>query len=251
MQPSAARTASAGQPKKAVGSFGTSVRDKTNDFKNPPKQSQVKKSTMMASLPPKKPSKLDEVKPSLKEVQQQKLDAATRTVESQIQARIDKNKQFIATLQGMAKPPPYASSLLQSARHNKGKVLEAHLTIMAGDERVKLVNLAEKETGRNSLMFASFYQNLDAVEFLLASDAVPQLVDQQGRSAMHYAAINDNAKLIETLFLVAKSEPKPINQTSAFEEQKYSDEVDEAVGTVDDRFMDMRAQMDLIDSLFR
>ena len=122
---------------------------------------------------------------------------------------------------------------------------------MAGDERVKMVNLAEKETGRNSLMFASFYQNLDAVEFLLASDAVPQLVDLQGRSAMHYAAINDNAKLIETLFLVAKSEPKPINQTSAFEEQKYSDEVDEAVGTVDDRFKDMQAQMDLIDSLFR
>ena len=47
---------------------------------------------MMASLPPKKPSKLDEVKPSIKEVQQQKLDAATKTVESQIQARIDKNK---------------------------------------------------------------------------------------------------------------------------------------------------------------
>ena len=43
---------------------------------------QVKKSTMMASLPPKKPSKLDEVKPSIKEVQQQKLDAATKTVES-------------------------------------------------------------------------------------------------------------------------------------------------------------------------
>ena len=37
MQPSAARTASAGKPKKAVGSFGTSVRDKANDFKNPPK----------------------------------------------------------------------------------------------------------------------------------------------------------------------------------------------------------------------
>ena len=48
---------------------------------------------------------------------------------------------------------------------------------MAGDERVRKVNMAEKETGRNSLMFASFYQNLDSVELLLASDAVPQLVD--------------------------------------------------------------------------
>ena len=57
----------------------------------------------------------------------------------------------------MAKPPAYATSLLQSARHNKGKVVEAHLTIMAGEERVQMVNIAEKETGRNSLMFASYY----------------------------------------------------------------------------------------------
>ena len=57
----------------------------------------------------------------------------------------------------MAKPPPYATSLLQSARHNKGKAVEAHLTIMAGEERVQMVNIAEKETGRNSLMFASYY----------------------------------------------------------------------------------------------
>ena len=82
MTTSAVRTASAGKPKKTVGSFGTSVRDKANDFKNPPRQGQVKKSAMLASLPPKKPSKLDEVKPSVKEVHQQKLDAATKTVES-------------------------------------------------------------------------------------------------------------------------------------------------------------------------
>ena len=81
-QTSTVRTASAGKPKKTVGSFGTSVRDKASDFKNPPRQGQVKKSAMLASLPPKKPSKLDEVKPSVKEVQQQKLDAATKTVES-------------------------------------------------------------------------------------------------------------------------------------------------------------------------
>ena len=60
-------------------------------------------------------------------------------------------------MHAMAKPPPYATSLLQSARHNKGKVVEAHLTIMAGEERVQMVNIAEKETGRNSLMFASYY----------------------------------------------------------------------------------------------
>ena len=77
-------------------------------------------------------------------------------------------------------------------------------------KRITKVNIAEAETGRNSLMFASFYSNLDAVELLAASDAVPQLIDKSGRSALHYAAINDNAKLIETIFLVAKTEPKPI-----------------------------------------
>ena len=44
---------------------------------------------------------------------------------------------------------------------------------MAGSERVKTVNLAEKETGRTALMFASFYGALDAVELLTASDAIP------------------------------------------------------------------------------
>ena len=110
----------------------------------------------------------------------------------------------------METPPPYANSLLQSTRHNKGKVVEAHLTLMAGDERISKVNTAEKTTGRSCLMFSSFYANLDAVELLLASDAIPQLIDKTGRSALHYAAINDNAKLIETIFLVAKTEPKPI-----------------------------------------
>ena len=40
----------------------------------------------------------------------------------------------------MANPPPFADSLLQSARFNKTKVLEAHLTLMAGSDRVSIVN---------------------------------------------------------------------------------------------------------------
>ena len=44
---------------------------------------------------------------------------------------------------------------------------------MAGEERVTKVNTAEKDTGRTSLMFSSFYSNLDAIELLLASDAIP------------------------------------------------------------------------------
>ena len=42
-------------------------------------------------------------------------------------------------------------------------------------------------------MFASYYGNIDAVEFLAASDAVAQLADKRGRTCMHYAAQNDSS----------------------------------------------------------
>lgn len=165
---------------------------------------------------PERPPKPEVHKPSVKEQQKQKFDAAARTVEAQIQARIDKNRTFIEKLQAMETPPPYADSLLQSARFNKSKVLEAHLTLMAGNDRVANVNKAEKTSGRTALMFASYYGNLDAVEFLAASDAVPQIVDVKGRSCLHYAAMNDNAQLIETIFLHAKANPSKVRESIDF-----------------------------------
>ena len=159
---------------------------------------------------PPRPPKPEVHKPSVKEQQEKKFDAAARTVEAQIQARIDKNRAFIDRLKAMDNPPPYADSLLHSARFNKGKVLEAHLTLTAGNDRVLSVNKAEKETGRTSLMFSSYYGNLDAVEFLAASDAVAHIIDKRGRSCLHYAAINDSAQLIETIFLHAKANPTQI-----------------------------------------
>ena len=59
----------------------------------------------------------------------------------------------------MDKVPPYAESLLESARFNKAKVLEAHLTLIAGDDRILTVNKAESKVGRTALMFASYYGN--------------------------------------------------------------------------------------------
>lgn len=84
------------------------------------------------------------------------------------------------------------------------------MTLIAGEERLLTVNQAEADEGRTALMFASFYANLDAVEFLAASDASAQIIDKKGRSCLHYAAINDNAQLIETIFLHAKANPNPI-----------------------------------------
>ena len=65
-------------------------------------------------------------------------------------------------------------------------------------------------------MFACYYGNLDSAEFLAASDAVAQYVDKKGRSCLHYAAINDNAQLIETLFLHFKANPNPVRPTTDF-----------------------------------
>jgi len=62
------------------------------------------------------------------------------TIEEQISRRIDKNKNFLDKLLAMEKPPQYALSLLQSARHNKGKVLEAHLSVITGVDRLIQVN---------------------------------------------------------------------------------------------------------------
>ena len=51
-------------------------------------------------------------------------------------------------------------------------MLEAHLTLMAGKERIGKVNKAESVNGRTALMFASYYCNVDSVEFLAASDGI-------------------------------------------------------------------------------
>ena len=66
-------------------------------------------------------------------------------------------------------------------------------------------------------MFACFYGNLACVELLAASDAVFQLVDKKGRCCLHYAAINEDQKLIETVFLMAKTNFNLVAPTSIFE----------------------------------
>lgn len=126
----------------------------------------------------------------------------------------------------MDKPPAYSRSILQSARHNKLKVLEAHLSIIAGQERIEAVNQAELATGRNALMFACFYANLSAVELLAASDASFFLTDSKGRCCLHYAAMNDDQKLIETLFLMAKTSPGTVEPTKLFEKDAPTEDDD-------------------------
>jgi hypothetical protein len=59
-------------------------------------------------------------------------------------------------------------------------------------------------------MFAAYYNNLDNIELLSASEARFQLTDIKGRSCMHYAAINDSEKVITTIFISCKTAQKPV-----------------------------------------
>jgi ankyrin repeat protein len=74
------------------------------------------------------------------------------------------------------------------------------LSLLAGEERIKKCNTVD-ENGRTPAMFAAYYNNLDNIELLSASEARFQLTDIRGRSCMHYAAINDSDKVITTIFI--------------------------------------------------
>ena len=99
-------------------------------------------------------------------------------------------------------------------------------------------------------MYASYYANIDAVEFLAASDAVAQIIDKKGRSCLHYAAINDSAQLIETIFLHAKANPNPIKPAADFTDITALIVDASTLGNLDEKYPDMEHQMDLIDTLF-
>jgi hypothetical protein len=51
---------------------------------------------------------------------------------------------------------------------------------------------------------------------------------------LHYAALNDTSRQIETLFLVAKSSPAEIKASSLFE--KIEPDSGEPIGNVDDKY---------------
>lgn len=94
-----------------------------------------------------------------------------KSVEAQIEARMEKNRQLIQSLREFKPIPPFAYSALESARHNKYKVLEAHLSILDYEKRLITVDMAEEENGRTPLMFAAYYGNQDSIEVLVASAA--------------------------------------------------------------------------------
>ncbi len=65
-------------------------------------------------------------------------------------------------------------------------------------------------------------------------------MDKRGRSALHYAAMNDSAQLIETIFLHAKANPVAVSSTSDFVElAEISADNEGALGNIDEKYHDM------------
>jgi ankyrin repeat protein len=66
-------------------------------------------------------------------------------------------------------------------------------------------------------MFSAYYGCQDAIEILVASQAKVQIYDKKGRTCLHYAALNDSARQIETIFLIAKASPAELSAPTNFE----------------------------------
>ena len=63
---------------------------------------------------------------------------------------------------------------------------------------------------RNAFFYAAAYANLEALELLAAADIDVHLTDKYHRSALHYAALNDQPKALEAVFLAHKSTGKNV-----------------------------------------
>jgi len=97
-----------------------------------------------------------------------------------------------------------------SSVYNKTRVLEAHLSSCKSTELRKLALMESDESKRNAVHYAAAHGNLESLELLTAADANVHLTDKFHRTAMHYAAMNDVSKVIETVFLAFKQRDRPI-----------------------------------------
>ena len=84
------------------------------------------------------------------------------------------------------------------------RILEAHLSTMPEDQRKCQVDELD-DCGRSAVFYAAYYGNIESLELLSAADASFNLTDKFHRTPLHYAALNDSAKLIEAIFLAFKS----------------------------------------------
>ena len=66
------------------------------------------------------------------------------------------------------------------------------------------INEVDEEHARSAVFYAAFYGSVEAIELLAASDANLNMTDKYHRTPLHYAAMNDNKKIIEAVFMAYK-----------------------------------------------
>lgn len=128
-------------------------------------------------------------------------------MDTKLQKRITNGNKLIEGLKAADEPAPYADSILESARFNKLRILEAHVSNYSDDQgtRAQKINETDIVTGRNALHYLSYIGNTDVIQLLGATDQMKMnVLDAYDRNCMHYAAIHGKSTLINTLFLLFK-----------------------------------------------
>lgn len=114
--------------------------------------------------------------------------------------------KLVENLQAADELTPYADSILQSARYNKMRILEAHVSTFSDDIRRDKINETDLGTGRSALHYLAYMGNTEMIQLLGATDQLKMnILDSRDRTCMHYAAIQGKSTAINTLFLLFKS----------------------------------------------
>ena len=62
--------------------------------------------------------------------------------------------------------------------------------------------------GRSAIFYSAYYGNLETIELLAAADASLNLMDSRHRTPLHYAALTDNPKVIESVFVSFRAQAR-------------------------------------------
>lgn len=143
----------------------------------------------------------------MKEKSQRKKENPTG-VDNRVAKRVAQGNKLIEDLQAAENPAPYADSILEAAHYSKLRILEAHVSHYADHDgvRAEKINETDLTTGRNALHYLSYMANADLIQLLASTDLLKMNgLDAYDRTCMHYAAIKGKSTLINTLFLLFKS----------------------------------------------
>lgn len=107
----------------------------------------------------------------IKEKSQKKKDNPSG-LEDKLVKRIAFGNKLIENLQAEQDPPPYADSILASARYNKMRILEAHISNYSDSMGVReqRINESDPHTGRVALHYLCYMGNSEMIQLLGATD---------------------------------------------------------------------------------